>query len=205
MTLKGSRRTAQGASPGKRHTSSHLEKHPGSDPERVEQQRPGRGPWRHGRPECQPGKAEAACTALSGRTSGPATVPRACALGCPAGPPAGSTSVPGPGVFPDSLRDHPPTVSSMFHSQRFAGRFETTFFGRTILLEIRNCSRQSGSRSRSRSRPKFGRGQGEARKTLGDSSSTAKPAFPSKRDKNSARHLTHVGRGARGFKKRRNL
>jgi len=99
MTLKGSRRTAQGASPGKKHTSSHLEKHPGSDPERVEQQRPGREPWRHGRPGCQPGKAEAACTALSGRTSGPATVPRACALGCPAGPLRGPFQFPDPVCF----------------------------------------------------------------------------------------------------------
>ena len=99
MTLKGSCRTAQGASPGKKRTSSHLEKHPRSDPERVEQQMPGREPWRHGRPGCQPGKAEAACTALSGRTSGPATVPRACALGCPAGPLRGPFQFPDPVCF----------------------------------------------------------------------------------------------------------
>ena len=37
MTLKGSRRIAQGASPGKKHASSHPGNHPRSDPEEVEQ------------------------------------------------------------------------------------------------------------------------------------------------------------------------
>ena len=97
-TLKGSRRTARGASPGKKHASSHPGDHPRSDPERVGQDKPAREPCRHGRPGCQPGKAEAACTAHSGRTSGPATVPMACALGCPAGP------LRGPFRFPDLVR-----------------------------------------------------------------------------------------------------
>ncbi|MBP1597421.1 MAG: hypothetical protein H6Q05_2798, partial [Acidobacteria bacterium] len=65
----------------KKHASSHLGNHPRSDPERVVQDSPGREPWRHGRPGCQPGKAEAACTALSGRASGPDTIPRAQSLG----------------------------------------------------------------------------------------------------------------------------
>ena len=127
MTLKGSCRTAQGASPGKKHASSHLGNHPRSDPERVEQQRPRREPWRHGRPGCQPGKAEAACTALSGRTSGPATVPRACALGCPAGPLRGPFQFADPVCFLTADKTiHPqcqvcPAASALRGRPRLAG------------------------------------------------------------------------------------
>ena len=97
-TLKGSCRTAQGASPGKKHASSHLRNPPRCDPEGVGQVRPAGERWRPGRPGYQPGNAEAACTALSGRTSGPDTIPRACALGFPAGP------LRGPFRFPDLVR-----------------------------------------------------------------------------------------------------